>query len=85
MPSFGALRHLNAFERARPNNVGRAQCFACDAGPAKAGEILRTLFLNSVAVCADTYAHARSPETDTAPLLAVTPVIIIALTGRISV
>jgi hypothetical protein len=72
--------------RARPNKVGRAQCFAYDAGLRESERDSAGSVLNSVAVCADTHAHARSSETDTAaPLLAVIPAIIIALTGRVSV
>jgi hypothetical protein len=76
--------HCRSQSGARPNNVGRA--------------LFRVLskwrvcpkrfcwLLNSVAVCADTYAHARSPDTDAAaPLLAVTPALDIALARRVSV
>jgi hypothetical protein len=64
---------------ARPNEVGRAQSFMSYAGGGGVpGE-------KSVAVCADTNAHAGSPETDSAPVLVVTAALDITLTTGISV
>jgi hypothetical protein len=74
---------------ARPNKFDRGESFLaqCDSrGGRDAGEVLPVSLSNSVAVGADTNAHARSAETDTAArLFVVTPTLDITLARRISV